>query len=474
MTNSNKAADYQEIQWPPKERRDGAVHPINMKTGAFRPSRPFGQAKGDVSPHDWDDPDWSILDDRRGELPDFPLAALPVGWRNWVVRSAHGAGVLPDYVIVPLLAISSSLVGTSRRVRPSASWSEPMTLWTAIVGFSGSGKTPGLDVTTRALSYIEQKPERRKKIAELQRQHDTEVQVAKAAEAAWKKEVKEAIEGGTKPPMKPAEAINPGVFVAPRLYVSDATIERLGVLLKGRPSGMLLIQDELAGLFLNMSRYSNGQDNEFWLQAYNGNHFVVERLSRPPVVIEHLLIGITGGFQPDKLSRSLSGDHDGMYGRICFSWPAEAPYRPLSDEIHEFDPDIINAIDRLVALSPLGEDFVRSYLSLTESARDRFEEFRKFNRAGRSDLDGREREWWSKGETHVLRLAGTLAFLEWSLDGGPEPTEIEERHIEAATTIWRDYFVPHSRAAIRRIGITQEQVSERRVLRCFIGLQDHL
>jgi hypothetical protein len=26
--------------------------------------------------HDWENPDWSILDDRRGNLPDFPLDCL--------------------------------------------------------------------------------------------------------------------------------------------------------------------------------------------------------------------------------------------------------------------------------------------------------------------------------------------------------------------------------------------------------------
>jgi hypothetical protein len=39
---------------------------------------------------------------------------------------------------------------------------------------------------------------------------------------------------------------------------------------------MLFIGDELAGLFLNMSRYSNGSDREFWLEAWNGGCFTVE------------------------------------------------------------------------------------------------------------------------------------------------------------------------------------------------------
>ena len=43
---------------------------------------------------------------------------------------------------------ASGLIGTARRIRASTSWSEPCTMWTAIVGFSGSGKTPGIDTVS--------------------------------------------------------------------------------------------------------------------------------------------------------------------------------------------------------------------------------------------------------------------------------------------------------------------------------------
>jgi hypothetical protein len=44
-----------------------------------------------------------------------------------------------------LLGIASSLIGTGRRVMASRSWAQPMTTWTAVVGFSGTSKTPGID-----------------------------------------------------------------------------------------------------------------------------------------------------------------------------------------------------------------------------------------------------------------------------------------------------------------------------------------
>src|SRR5262249_18628430 len=103
----------------------------------------------------WNDPDWSILDDRRGELPEFPLDALPAALKSWLERAAHGAGATSAHVAVPLLGIVSSLIGTARRVMASRSWTQPMTTWASIVGFSGTSKTPGIDVTKGALSNVE-------------------------------------------------------------------------------------------------------------------------------------------------------------------------------------------------------------------------------------------------------------------------------------------------------------------------------
>jgi Protein of unknown function (DUF3987)/Recombinase zinc beta ribbon domain len=171
-------------------------------------------------PQPWDDPDTSILDDRRGELPDFPLDALSPAAADWVSRAALGAGVTVDHVAVPLLGIVSSLIGTARRVMPSRSWTGPLTLWTAIVGFSGSGKTPGISATKRALALVER--ERKNWIDNLQRAHEAKVEAAKIVRDTWKEELKKTVgatvvsldeyraaKAGEPSPM-PADAVDPG------------------------------------------------------------------------------------------------------------------------------------------------------------------------------------------------------------------------------------------------------------------------
>ena len=411
----------------------------------------------------WEEPDWTLLDDRRGELPSFPVEALPASLHGWLLRAARGAGVTPGHVAVPLLGIASSLIGTARRVGASRSWSEPLTMWVALIGFSGTGKTPGIDVTRRAIALIER--ERKQKIAELQREHETRAQKAKAERKKWEKAVAEAIEAQLPAPPKPASATEPGPFVTPRLCLSDSTIERIAVLLEARPQGITFVADELARLFMNMRRYSSGQDNEFWLEAWNGKHFVVERQGRPSVVLDYLLVGIAGGFQPDKLARAFEGDDDGMYARFCFAWPEEPAHMPLSNEVTEIEPEIQNALMRIANL-PADEEgvFAPRTIDLSAAAFSAFETFRTFLAQLKPDLDGREREWVAKGGTHVLRLSGTLAFLDWAMLGGTEPQVVSEQYVEAAVGLWRDYFWPHSRAALRQIGLTEKHTNARRAL----------
>jgi len=81
-------------------------------------------------------------------------------------------------------------------------------------------------------------------------------------------------------------------------------------------------------------------------------------------------------------------------------------------------------------------------------------------------LYGREREWWAKGQSHVLRLAGVLAFMNWAVHpGAAKPTHITAGFIQAAVRLWHDYFWPHSRAALRQTGLTDDQSLARRVLK---------
>jgi hypothetical protein len=432
-----------------------------------------------ASAFDWADPDWTLLDDRRGELPEFPVDVFTPAWQQWLQRASHGAGVRPEHVAVPLLGVASSLIGMARCVRATTSWAEPMTLWTCVVADSGDRKTPGLNVTMRALDLIEKNNSAAASAKRLT--HETRIQRAKEAKKRWKEDCQAALdaESPREPPPMPAEAIDPGKFIEPRLYVTDPTIERLVALLQARPRGMMLIRDELLGFLLNMDRYSRGSDRPFWLEAWNGGRYVVERVSGS-IAVEHLLIGVIGSSQPDRLARAFAGNEDGMYGRFLYAWPSTPDYRPLSNDAVEVEPELLSALTALVRLPPEDVDgaFASQAIWLSEGAIAEFEGLRKWIDKTKRALDGHEQQWLAKGETMVLRLAGTLAFMAWAialgapaangtdaLTGWLEPQTIDEQFMTSAIQLWREFFWPHARAALRQIGRSDHHKYARRVLR---------
>jgi len=242
---------------------------------------------------------------------------------------------------------------------------------------------------------------------------------------------------------------------------------------------MMLIRDELAGLFANMNRYSGGSDRPFWLEAWNGGRHVVERVAGSTVV-EHLLIGVVGSFQPDKLSRAFAGDEDGMYGRFLHAWPSAPDYRPLSNEADEFEPELQHALTALIRLPAEDAEgvFTPQTVWLSDDAIAAFEEFRKWVDVTKQGLGGHERQWFVKGETTVLRLAATQAYMAWAIalgtpstsgldgiTGALEPKTIDEQFMTAAIRLWSDFFWPHARAVLRQIGLSDRHKNARLALR---------
>jgi hypothetical protein len=414
--------------------------------------------------HDWEDPDWPLLDTRRGSLPDFPLEVLSPQLQQAIERTSEGAGVTHAHVAVPLLGISSGLIGYSRRLKATASWVQPATCWTALVGYSGTGKTPGHNVTRRAAKEVERL--RKKDEEKRKRDHETKKEAAKAARDTWEKEVRDAIEDGLPPPAMPETAVDPGKYVPVRLIVNDGTIERLAELLQARPHGIVLVRDELAALFMNMSRYSGGQDDEFWLESWNGEPHTVERMGRM-LSVDHLLIGVVGGMQPDKLVASFEGDHDGKYARVLFAWPDEPAWRGLNNDATEIDTDIFNIISRILTLAEFTQEggLILRFISLDAEAAGGFAQFAQFAHEQKNSFEGREREWFAKATAHVLRLANTLTHVEWALTiDAAKPVIVNKATMQATIRLVRDYFWPHARACLRLIGLTERHTNERRVL----------
>jgi hypothetical protein len=351
-----------------------------------------------------------------------------------------------------------------------------MTLWTAVIGNSGDRKTPGMQVTFRALDVIDKKTS--SAVEQKRVNHHTRAQKSKESFKRWQAERKAALEAEPPrdPPLMPIDAIDPGMFVMPRTYVTDPTVVAVISLLRAKQRGMLVTRDELSGFFADMGCRGRAS-RAFWLQAWDGKRYVFERIGSS-IEIDCLLVGLVGGFQPDTLAGAFGAHEDGMDARFVFSWLSAPEYRPLSDDVLEVDPVFERALQALNTLpcEDLNGKFTPKDVPLSNRARQSFEDFRRFADQAKRDLVGRESQWFAKGESQVLRLAGTLAYLAWSgalpssaisledIKEALEPETIGEEFVIGAVRLWRDYFWPHARAAFHQAKCGDHHQNERRAL----------
>jgi hypothetical protein len=396
---------------------------------------------GMVERNPWGEPDMDVLRLHRRAPPPLPIAVFG-RWDDWITKAAEAAVCPADYVAAPLLTSVSSLIGHARWAQATPGWAEPPHLWIASVGDSGNGKSPGADCLMRdVLSEIE-----RHMLADFPdrlREWRANVEFSKVAEKKWEDEVREAHKRGAPPPLPPLVAAGPEPQ-APRLRQHDVTIERVATLLPtAAPKGLLIVRDELAGWLDGMGAY-NPAARAFWVEAYGGRPFRVERQKHPePIEIPRLAVAVYGCTQPDKLALFLRGADDGLLGRMLWAWP-----EPIVFRLGKAAPGAqwaIAALDRLreLDLQP-GEPPQPIMVPLTHEARSLIEEFGREMQDRQSNAGGLLRSTLGKARGAALRLSLVLEFLWWCSEDGmaPPPSAISERAFAAAAHLVGDYFVP--------------------------------
>ena len=106
------------------------------------------------------------------------------------------------------------------------------------------------------------------------------------------------------------------------------TIERVATLLAtAAPKGLLIVRDELAGWITGMNAY-NDAGRAFWIEAFGGRPYRVERQKHPePIIVPRLAVSVFGGVQPDRLGPLMREADDGLLARILWAWPDPIPFR---------------------------------------------------------------------------------------------------------------------------------------------------
>ena len=271
----------------------------------------------------------------------FPTGALPEPMREFVRAGARTMAAILRTSHCPALAVVASAIGSSRRLRLKPGWDVPAILWTAIIGESGTTKTPAFQLAMRPIRARQR--ERLERYAEDTKRHGAEVARWERDNFAWKRSKTASCD----PPPRP-EAPPPTRFV-----VSDTTVEALAPILQANPRGVLLARDELAGWIGSFDRYASGRhgDAAHWLSMHVGEAITVDRKTGPSRLIyvpTSRIVSITGCIQPGILQRVMTTEHreDGLLARLLVTYPPKRPKRWTEDSISR---DVEAAMETLVA-----------------------------------------------------------------------------------------------------------------------------
>jgi hypothetical protein len=344
----------------------------------------------------------------------FTVDALPEPIRGFVDAGARAIGCDLSYLALPLLTAIAAAIGNTRRLELKRGWSAPPILWGAIVGESGTAKTPAFKLVMRSVR------ERQRKALE---RHAKAIKQFEADLARWEKDMaawKRDKNAGSDPPEKPDQP------QAERFIVSDTTIEALAPILLANPRGLLLARDELAGWIGSFDRYAGkgkaGADSANWLSMFNAESIIVDRKTGTPrtIHVPQAAVCISGGIQPAVLQRALGLEHreSGLAARLLLTCPPRRVKRWTEADIDlSAEAELVRLFDRLYELQPTDGDDGEprpALVRLSGDAKTVWKAYYNAHAIEQADLTGDMAAAWSKLEEYAARLALVIHFTRWA------------------------------------------------------------
>ena len=205
-----------------------------------------------------------------------------------------------------------------------------------------------------------------------------------------------------------------------------------------------------------MNRYTAGNsDRPFWIEAYGGRRYSIDRESKDRRVIPRLTVSLVGAIQPEPLnSLLLKPDDDGLVARFCPFWPLLSPPRRPSSSI---DPRFaVDAFTRLLSLE-MGKDEqggpVPVLVPFSAEAQDHLDRFVvEVSRLEKeAEGDGLLVSFIGKLPGTAVRLALLLSFLDWAATPHSSPPhEVGEGRCGAGHSVRNHLLGPNGKTNLCR------------------------
>lgn len=407
--------------------------------------RPVVQSLGAVAADGFKSQQQTDRETRRASaIPPFkpmPLDCFPEAVRDYIITASNAIGVDPAFVAVPLLAALASAIGDSRRIRLKHGWTEPPSIFAALIAPSGSMKTPALGAGTEPAKHKQDNAFRdharaMSDYAEAKAAHDAEYKGKKNAPA---------------PPLEP---------IPMRYLTSDPTVEALLNLLCENPRGLLVCKDELAGWIRSFNEYKGGKGGDLahWLSIWSAASVIVDRKTtgKKTIYVPQPVVSVVGTIQPGTLAAMLTTElfETGGTARVLFTEPPvrikqwtefEIPFgevsrlRAIFDELYRLQPHTDDAGARSAIELPLSADAKPLWVEWFNNHAERI-----------AAADPHMGAALSKLEAYGARLSLIMQLARAATEGGSD-TEVEAESIRCGTTL-ADWFLYETERVYRGLG----------------------
>jgi hypothetical protein len=442
--------------WPAMPEGGDMADWLHDRGGDSEPIRKAVEALADKTDADTVTPDAPAVP----AFTPFPADVLPEPIRGFVTDAAKAIGCDASYIALPLLSGLASAIGNTHRIALKRGWTEPAIVWTAIVGESGTAKSPALELGLRPIR--KRQHDAMKEHAEAMRQHADAMAMHERDAAHWRRS-----KSDTPPPAKPEAPI------ADRCWTDDVTTEALAVLLQQNPRGMLLSKDELAGWF-NFDRYAGGKgggDAAKWLEMFGGRPMVVDRKTGGTLYVPRAAVSIAGGIQPETLRRALGQEHrdNGLAARLLLTCPPRKPKRWTEADVNAgTEAAVAMVFDRLFGLTPETDDDGDErprLVTLADDGKRAWVTFYDEHAGEQVNLSGDEAAAWSKLEGYAARLALVVHLTRWAAGDATlhDPARVDEASIAAGVVLAR-WFGDEARRVYAILGESDEGRDSRQLV----------
>ncbi len=359
----------------------------------------------------------------------FPTEHLPDPLGAFVLTVSRAMRCDPTFVALPALAVCSGMIGATRTIRLKNSWAEPAMIWAAVVGDSGTLKTPPYKRAVAPVVAMQ---------ATHLKAHRAEAEAHRAELRDYERQKRRSKDDDPGDPPAPP--------VCTRIYSRDTTIEALGGLLVDNRTRFLVGRDELSGWLTSFNQYKakGGSDLANWLELHGLGTLCVDRKTGEPrtIFVPDVGVSLCGGIQPGVLRRALTPQHfsAGVPARLLFAYPPRKPKEWTEDDIDAgAEAGYHRLVKELAELEPGADADGNPYpvaLGLAPDAKAEWVRFYARFALKQSETEGELAAAFSKLEGYAARLALVHHVCQAAESGARNPVGLASVRAGIALAEW--------------------------------------